>query len=347
MKIKFALILITLVLLALACSLSGTASQVTQTPLLSDAEDEPTEKPLPIETEKRCGDGTCNGPENKENCPQDCDRESESHLDIEDTPGEEYRVINPTSGAELYVHVTTPDIANAVLFPAVVLVPGGIDDSAGFRRPGAMADKLAEAGYVTVVFDPDGRGNSEGEENYNGHAQQDGLAKVIQFAADLAQVDSDRLGLVSYSYGVTMASGALARHQDLPILFYIDWEGPADRFDTTTNCTPNTRIDFSPCNDDAFWSQREALKFISEVQVPYQRLQTEDDHVQSDVDHAINMITAAAQGNSPWVRLNNLQPNELYHNENPPEMIPESDPRSLEQLTLDYLDELFNIHHQP
>ncbi len=347
MNAKITLPLITLVLLALACSLVGTEPAPTQTPLPTKAEAEPAETSPPPESEKRCGDGVCDGPENVNNCPQDCGGEGESPPDVEDIPGEEHRVTNPTTGVELFVYVTTPDVANTVMFPAVVLVPGGVGDSAGFRRPGAMADVLAEDGYVTVVFDPDGRGKSEGEEDYNGHAQQDGLAAVIQFAADLPQVDSDRLGLVSYSYGVTMASGALARYPDLPILFYIDWEGPADRFDTTSDCTPNTRIDFAPCDDDAFWSQREALKFISSGQVPYQRLQTEDDHVQPDVDHAINMVYAALQGDPPWVRLNDLPSNESYDNDHPPAMIPESDPRSPDQLMLDYVEEMFELHHQP
>ena len=347
MNPKITLPLIALMLLALACSLVGAEPEPIQLPLPTEAEIEPTKEAPPPESEKRCGDGICDGPENADNCPQDCDEEDKSPPAVEDTPGEEHRVTNPTTGVELYVHVTTPDVTNTVMFPAVVLVPGGVGDSAGFRRAGAMADVLAEAGYVTVVFDPDGRGESAGEEDYNGHAHQDGLAAVIEFAADLPQVDSDRLGLVSYSYGVTMASGALARHPDLPILFYIDWEGPADRFDTTTDCTPNTRIDFAPCDDDVFWSQREALRFISGVQVPYQRLQTEDDHVQSDVDHAINMIYAAVQGDPPWVRLNDLSPNQSYENDNPPAMIPESDPRSLDRLTLDYVEEMFQLHHQP
>ena len=347
MKVKIALPLMAVVLLALACSLVGVEPAPLQEPLPTETEAEPTTESPSTESEKRCGDGVCDGPENDDNCPQDCPGEGESRPSVEDTSGEEHRVTNPATGVALYVHVTTPDVANTVMFPAVVLVPGGIGDSAGFRRPGAMADVLAEAGYVTVVFDPDGRGESSGEEDYNGHAQQDGLAAVIEFAADLPQVDSDRLGLVSYSYGVTMASGALARYPDLPILFYMDWEGPADRFDTTTDCTPNTRIDFAPCDDDAFWSQREALEFISEVQVPYQRLQTENDHVQPDVDHAVNMIYAAVQGDPPWVRLNDLDTNERYDNDDPPAMIPEGDPRSLDQLTLDYVEEMFELHHKP
>ena len=91
---------------------------------------------------------------------------------------------------------------------------------------------MADKGVAIVVFDPDGRGPSEGVDDDNGHLQQDGLAAVIEYAATLAEVDESRIGLVSYSYGVTMAAGALARYPNLPVLFLIDWEGPANRNDT-------------------------------------------------------------------------------------------------------------------
>ncbi|MBS1249210.1 MAG: hypothetical protein MAG431_00785 [Chloroflexi bacterium] len=342
-----ALVVVLTLILTLACSLGS---------LPGSGEDTGPQTESPPKSEKLCGDDVCDGPENAQNCPEDCREESQGEEEAgEDTLSvsesaatqEEYWLTNPATGDDWYVHVTTPDVANTVLFPALVLVPGGIGDSAGFRRPDGASAVFAQAGYVSVVFDADGRGKTGGEEDFNGHAHQDGLAEVIQFAADLPQVDSDRLALVSYSYGVTMATGTLSRYPDLPILFYLDWEGPAERFDTTSECTPHPNIDFQPCDDDEFWSKREALKFISSVQVPYQRLQTEKDHVQPDVDHALNMIFASVRGDPPWVRLNDLEPDQTYDPNDPPAMIPESDPRSLEALTLDYVEELFGLHHQP
>ncbi|MEA3349452.1 MAG: hypothetical protein U9Q82_02390 [Chloroflexota bacterium] len=52
--------LIALILLTLACSLTGTET----TPA--------DETPLPPKSEKRCGDGVCDGPENPQNCSEDC-----------------------------------------------------------------------------------------------------------------------------------------------------------------------------------------------------------------------------------------------------------------------------------
>ena len=88
-----------------------------------------------------------------------------------------------------------------------------------------------------MIFDPDGRGLSVGVEDYDGFIHQDGLAEIIRFSASLPEVDPERIGVISFSYGVTMAAGALARYPDLPVRFLIDMEGPADRNDTG-GCSP-------------------------------------------------------------------------------------------------------------
>jgi hypothetical protein len=72
MKVKIALPLMALVLLALACNLVGAEPAPTQEPLPTEAQAEPTAESPPLESEKRCGDGVCDGPENVNNCPQDC-----------------------------------------------------------------------------------------------------------------------------------------------------------------------------------------------------------------------------------------------------------------------------------
>jgi pimeloyl-ACP methyl ester carboxylesterase len=219
-----------------------------------------------------------------------------------------------------------------------VLVPGG----AGTIEP-AKARRLVEHGFIVVFFDPDGRGKSEGQEDLDGSIHQDGLAAIVRATPSIPGVDANRIGLVSFSYGITMASGALARYPDLPVKFLIDWEGPADRYDTTVDCTPNQRIDFPGCSDDAAWSQREALTFIARVQVPYQRLQSENDHVQPDVSHAINMVNAAIQGGAPWVRLNNQPPNESYDPANPPAMLPDKADATIDELIGRIAPELFSL----
>lgn len=251
-----------------------------------------------------------------------------------------YWVVNPTSGARLFTRVILPENATGKL-PALVLVPGGVGNSTDFTRTSA-AQTLADQGFAVVIFDPDGRGQSGGREDLNGHIHQDGLAAVIRFAATLPSVDPTRIGLATYSYGITMGSGALARHADLPVRFLIDWEGPADRNYTTSGCgQPTGRIRWQPCSDNAFWAEREAVNFIGKLRVPYQRIQSEKDHVQPTNAHAVDMINAAIKGGVPFVRLNDYPPNQTYDPKAPPAMFPESQDRLLEQKIATYARELF------
>ena len=319
----------------------------------------PTSPPTPTqpadESKRRCGDGVCDGPETAENCPEDCAAPtteaqptptSAAAEEIEARPGEEpgtYWVTNPTSGVELFTTVMRSDDWNGEPLPTLVIIPGGTDDSAGLTEPGSIGPQAVAQGYAVVTFDADGRGRSGGEESYSGFTQQDGLATVIQFAAGLPEVDAERMGLMSFSYGVTLASGVLARYPELPIRFFIDWEGPADRRDTTIGCKPSPKYDWPACDDDAAWAEREALTFIGQIQVPYQRVQNQRDHVQPDVGHAVHMVNAAVAGPAPWVRLNDYPPNETYAPDDPPEMFPNRGETSLDERMLDYAGELFEM----
>jgi hypothetical protein len=126
-----------------------------------------------------------------------------------------------------------------------------------------------------------------------------------------------------------MATGALARYPDLPILFYIDWEGPANR-DDTGGCDAARlgHLRDHACDDEAFWSEREASTFIRLIRVPYQRLQSRIDHVQPDLNHALLLVANATAaeygggGQSPWTRLNDFTPNQVYGDTNPPRWPP-------------------------
>ncbi len=232
------------------------------------------------------------------------------------------------------------------LLPALVLVPGGSGNSGSFLKQtpdGSTVDVINQAGYVAVIFDPDGRGQSGGTEDYNGFIHQDGLAEVIRFAAAQPGVDPARIGLVTYSYGITMGAGALARHPDLPVKFLIDWEGPANR-DDTGGCDSaglGHLKQVASCSDESFWAQREASAFIGQIRVPYQRIQSEKDHVQPDNAHAILMVNNAVNGGVPWVRLNNETPNQTYDSANPPAMLPESMDRQKDLLIVEYAKKLF------
>lgn len=346
-------------LLVMACALTAPLAQRRETPTAPISVTEsvsPTKTPLPTlsvvqppasqpTANKPCGDGVCQGPENAQNCPADCAL----------TPGsspvgreESYTVTNPSSGAALYVAVFYPDNWDGQSkLPTLVLVPGGNGDSGSFvRKPpkgSSTVDVIKQAGYVAVIFDPDGRGRSGGAENYNGFVHQDGLAEVIRFAAALPGIDPANIGLVTYSYGITMGAGALARHPDLPVKFLIDWEGPADRNDTggCDGAGLGHLKDVASCSDEAFWAEREAAAFIRQIRIPYQRLQSQKDHVQPDNAHAILMVNNAVSGGVPWVRLNDLTPNQTYDPANPPAMLPESMDRRRDALIVEYAKELF------
>lgn len=256
-------------------------------------------------------------------------------------------VRNPTSGANLYLKMYWPGDWDGGQLPTLVLVPGGFGSSNDFAGQRRSAQDIADSGFTVITFDPDGRGQSEGEEDKNGHIQQDGLAEILLTAADLPGVDPANIGLVSYSYGVTMASGALARYPDLPIVFYIDWEGPADRDYTTHGCSADapgigSTVKMAPCEDEEFWAQREGVTFIAQILVPYQRVQFQNDHAQDIVAHALDMVNAAVGGTSPWVRLNDEAPNQTFSTSSPPRMIPGAAGGRLDKVIIDFASELFS-----
>ncbi len=321
---KFALILLFAILLT-ACTIPSTKKPSSP----PNAEN--------LTTQKKCGDDICDGPENAANCPEDCETgDTPQPVDAgEDT----LWIINPNSGAALYTRILQPANHDGSLLPALVLIPGGTGTIDANK-----AQRIADEGFTVIFFDPDGRGQSEGEEDYGGTIHQDGLAAVIREVATLPQVDDSRFGVASFSYGVTMATGTLARYPDLPIRFHMDWEGPVSRAYTTTDCSPdNPRINWPPCDDDEWWSEREALNFIGDLRIPYQRLQSEKDHVQPTNDHAIEIINAAVAGNIPWVRLNDYPPNQSYDINNQPTMYAENSGESTEQLFARHALEILTI----
>lgn len=272
-----------------------------------------------------------------------------------DLPGV-YWVTNPASGVEWFTQIILPKKASAAgPLPALVLVPGGIGSGTSLMDPIRPLQIMADAGFVIVVFDAEGRAKTAGVENTNGFIQQDGLTEVIRFTATLPEVDATQIGLVSFSYGITMASGALARHPELPVRMLIDWEGPSSRFYSTVGCNipaggssgGGGKIAWQPCDNEGFWSEREAATFIKSVCVPYQRIQSEKDHVQSTNAHAVEMINNAVAGSVPWVRLNDETPNQTYDPAAPPAMLPESSDRQREENIVRYAQEILALNIAP
>lgn len=256
--------------------------------------------------------------------------------------GEEdaYWLVNPTSGSRWSVIIMSPDELPA---QALILVPGGVGDSGDFLSRRRNAQDLVDQGYVVVLFDPEGRGNSEGEENQNGSINQDGLYALANVVA--GRDDVTKVGLATFSYGITMGSGMLARYSDAPIEFLIDWEGPANRMDTA-GCDGSGMGHMAgdvSCDDEEFWAEREASTFIGDVDVPYLRLQTERDHAQPDYGHTLVMVNAAVEGDAPWVQLNEESPNQTYIESTLPRMLPETSDRDLMQQIGEFAGELFSL----
>jgi|GEM_PF-567609 len=233
-------------------------------------------------------------------------------------------ITNPSSGVDLYAEIHKPiDAGPQNQYPAFVFIPGGSGTGQIFRQD---AESKAAEGFIAVLFDPDGRGLSTNSgsytiEDYCGFIQQDGLHAVLRHVASLPEVDRNNIGILSSSYGITMASGLLARHQDdPPVRYLIDFEGPSDRSDTAK--VNGGHVPVSPTNH-AFWAEREALTFMPDLLVDYVRLQTEGDHNPSITDnhHAILLNNAATngffggQGIALWTRVNRESdngPNQTY-----------------------------------
>lgn len=180
---------------------------------------------------------------------------------------------------------------------------------------------------------------SEGTEDYNGFVHQDDLKSVIKAARQWPCVNPEMIGVISLSYGVCIAAGCLGRHRELNIRFLIDVEGPSDSSVTMCDSWLLNRLpenerpevmhvlfrhwsvkrDASRSNID-WWKEREALRYIGSVRVPYLRLQAFWDHMQPPNrdypdgfdrppewyrnKHAVDMINAATNGAAPWTRMN-------------------------------------------
>lgn len=265
------------------------------------------------------------------------------------------------NGNRVYTRSACPTPKNR--FPTVILIPGGLGSGTPFID-GLWTERLVTAGYAVITFNPQGRGSgspgdliSEGTEDYNGFLHQDDLKSVIREAGRWSFVDSEKFGLVSLSYGISLAAGCLGRHRELSVKFLVDIEGPSDS--AVIMCDPwllngaashgrpeavqilfrhlSVKRDSSRSNA-GWWREREALRYIGTVRAPYLRLQAFWDHMQPPNrdypdgfdrppdwfrnKHAVDMINAAGAGASTWNRMNDSQignaPGSIYSYENQP-----------------------------
>jgi len=260
---------------------------------------------------------------------------------------ETLQVVNPSSGCSLYVHIHRPVNAgpgNRV--PGVVFVPGG--NGYGSQLDSTTTpDDIASDGFAFLHFDPDGRGRSSAyPENYDGHVHQDGLHACLALLASREYVDTSRLGIYTHRYGITMGSGMIARHAEPGAKFLLDFEGPADRYQTCEDSGGHVPV---PPDSEAFWQEREAARFMKQVPGAYLRVQTEVDSAPNIPDnrHCIQLIdsaTAVAYGGSgisAWTRVNDslMNPsNRVYTVSDPPVWIME------EQEVQNYVRVLLYLH---
>ena len=211
-------------------------------------------------------------------------------------------------------HVHRPaDLKPGEKRPAVLLI-----GEPGCKLAGALA---AGQRLVATHFSPAENVPPEFRswEDGLGHAGQDAIYLVLKHLVSLPEVDKDNVGIVTFSFGIVGATGALARHQDAQVKFLIDWEGPSGPQNLPWVPPGHRIVRTHPASDREFWKERTASEFIKKVRCYYLRLQAEEDHVQSlgKNQHAIEMLNNAAKGLCPWTRCNDNAPNILYDQEHP------------------------------
>lgn len=111
-----------------------------------------------------------------------------------------------TGGEILRGHLHRP-ISEEMLQPGILLVPGFADTAVGpHNLHRALADALAQAGFIVLRFDYRGQGESDGD--FREFTAQSGLEDARSALACLRQqagVDIQRLGVVGFSLGGTLA----------------------------------------------------------------------------------------------------------------------------------------------
>ncbi|MSR29644.1 MAG: hypothetical protein EXS03_08745 [Phycisphaerales bacterium] len=205
-------------------------------------------------------------------------------------------VPNPTSGVQLFTLTFRPTNPQpGVRYPAIVYVPGGTGTNAAFSDANMQAQ--ANLGFVTVKFDPDGRGQSTNGgaytvEDFGGFIQQDGLHQILKYVAGRSDVDSQNIHVQSRSFGITMSAGALARYPHTPqVKSLVEWEGPADRSDTAGF----TGHDIA---DNLWWFEHEPTNFVNQFGGDFIAVQSTADHVQPDHLHTIKLNNRAVNAAS-------------------------------------------------
>lgn len=222
--------------------------------------------------------------------------------------------IETPSGRNIYAHVHCPNKDG--VYPGVVIIPGGNSCGTDYDKFWAeiRAQDIASLGFVVLHYDPSGRGKSGGKEDYWGQVHQQELSWVVNYFSQLEEVKGQNIGIMSFSIGIIIATGALARFPMPGIKYLFDWEGPSNRHNITRNDTHKPLLNFHTSNDE-FWKEREASSFIGNIKCGYFRYQAELDHVQGNYKgHAIELLNMATKGKAAWTVCND-NPVNLFFDE--------------------------------
>jgi len=228
--------------------------------------------------------------------------------------------ITSENGKQIWVTVHKPVWASEETpCHGIVTVPGGFQEGNAWDKPWhpARASRFAKSGFVIAYFDVQGRGKSEGIEDFNGLVHRGDLKSVIEYVAGRPDVLPIGVGVLSSSMGMMIAAPVLAENPDIPVRFLIDQEGPADRWDITHGGDPIYIEMFYNHGllDNNFWSKREPVRFAGDMCCPYIRVQSDFDHYHNYfyTSHAIALVNEAVRGGCPYVRLNRMEPNVIYN----------------------------------
>jgi len=193
-------------------------------------------------------------------------------------------------------------------WPALVLVPPGFDEGLP-ELDEEVSEDLAGSGLVVVAFDPPGRGLSEGVEDHGGLGHQDALAALLSWVAARDDVDPQRVVLRSRSFGLTMASGALHRHEELGVLALVDLEGPVALPEDLEHVTEQSRAAlYDVATGPDWWVERSPSEHLGFLSARYRRIQALEDHATGSwLGHAQAAVNEALDGSAASVDLNQVE----------------------------------------